>query len=492
MRGQGGGYSAIKPPRAALESETLNPLFAQPCAIVDLETTGGHISRDRITEVGVILIDGDRVERFSSLINPGQPIPPFIENMTGISNAMVAEAPNFSDLAERLLSMLSGRLFLAHNARFDYSFLKNEFRRVGLRFQSQSLCTVKLSRRLYPQFFKHSLDSLIERHDIRLPERHRALADAEAVRRFLDIAHLELGAETMGAAMAAVLAAPPELAGLPAALQDQLELLPDVPGVYTLYGEDGKPLYVGRGNNLRNRVLAHFVAVKGGGKSREVHIGEPIGRVEWQETLGDFGAHLLELQRIHALAPRHNHRGKLSPELCSIQLVAEDGFIRPKVVYARELDFSRTADLYGLFRHAREARKILAEIALGNALCQSVLGVEAVTSRKGAPCAALKLGRCRGACVGREPAEVHDIRLLGALAKLKVKAWPFAGAIAVVETDEVTGERAEHVFDRWCYLGSRQGEGGPLEGAPSFDLDSYKLLEGWLRKPVEGTALREL
>ena len=72
---------------------------------------------------------------------------------------------------------------------------------------------------------------------------------------------------------------------------------------------------------------------------------------------------------------------------------------------------------------------------------------------------------------------MHNIRLLGALAKLKVKAWPFAGAIAVVETDEVTGERAEHVFDRWCYLGSRQGDGGPLEGAPSFDLDSYKLLE---------------
>lgn len=100
----------------------MNPLFAQPCAIVDLETTGGHISRDRITEVGVILIDGERVERFSSLVNPGQPIPPFIENMTGISDAMVAAAPSFADLAERLLTMLSGRLFLAHNARFDYGF----------------------------------------------------------------------------------------------------------------------------------------------------------------------------------------------------------------------------------------------------------------------------------------------------------------------------------------------------------------------------------
>ena len=100
--------------------------------------------------------------------------------------------------------------------------------------------------------------------------------------------------------------------------------------MYTLYGEDGKPLYVGKGSNLRTRVLAHFAAVKGGGKSREVHIGEPIGRVEWQETLGEFGAHLLELRLIHALKPQHNHRGKLSPELCSIQLETEDGFTRPR------------------------------------------------------------------------------------------------------------------------------------------------------------------
>ena len=112
-------------------------LFERPCAIVDLETTGGHISRDRITEVGVILIDGERVERFDMLVNPGQPIPPFIEQITGISDAMVADAPPFADIAAMLLDKLRGRLLIAHNVRFDYGFLKNEFKRLKLPFRSE-------------------------------------------------------------------------------------------------------------------------------------------------------------------------------------------------------------------------------------------------------------------------------------------------------------------------------------------------------------------
>ena len=136
-------------------------LFEQALAIVDLETTGGHITRDRITEVGLILVDGERVERIDFLVNPGQTIPAFIEQMTGISNAMVADAPPFADIAAELLEKLQGRLFIAHNVRFDYGFLKNEFKRVGLSFRSDVLCTVKLSRRLDPALRRHNLDTLM-------------------------------------------------------------------------------------------------------------------------------------------------------------------------------------------------------------------------------------------------------------------------------------------------------------------------------------------
>ncbi|MGY8626970.1 exonuclease domain-containing protein [Chromobacterium violaceum] len=468
----------------------MNTLFAQPCAIIDLETTGGNIARDRITEVGMVLIDGERVERLSWLVNPGQPIPPFIENMTGISNEMVAGAPPFSAQADELLDRLQGRLLLAHNARFDYGFLKNEFRRHGLRFQARALCTVKLSRRLYPQHFKHSLDSLIARHGIDMPERHRALADAEAVYRFIRIAEAELGEDRVAHEAAQLLAQPAELSSLPAELQQQIEDMPDSAGVYALFGADGRALYVGRAPNLYRKALGHFAERKPGHKSHEVRIDEPVARVEWRECLGEFGARLQELQWLGRLQPLHNPRARMMGEICTLQVQAgDDGYVRPMPVSARDIDFSRTADLYGLFRHAREARKALAQIALAQGLCQSVLGVEQVTSRKGAPCAAYRIRRCRGACVGDEGADSHNARLLAALQRLKVKPWPFDGEVAVVERDEVCGDVTEHLFDRWCYLGSRRN-GGELEGTPAFDLDYYKLLEGWLRRPEPGYELR--
>ncbi|MEO9384473.1 exonuclease domain-containing protein [Chromobacterium phragmitis] len=461
----------------------MNNLFAQPCAIVDLETTGGNIARDRITEVGMVLIDGERVERLSWLVNPGQPIPPFIENMTGISNEMAAAAPPFSALADDLLSRLQGRLLLAHNARFDYGFLKNEFRRQGLRFQARALCTVKLSRRLYPQHFKHSLDSLIARHGIAMPERHRALADAEAVYRFIQIASAELGEDKVAHEASQLLSQPAELSSLPADLQQQVEDMPDSAGVYALFGEDGRALYVGRAPNLYRKTLGHFAERKPGQKSHEARIDEPVARVEWRESLGDFGGHLLELQWLSRLQPLHNPRARMMGEVCTLQLqTGEDGFMRATPVSARDIDFTRTGDLYGLFRHAREARKALAQIALAQGLCQSVLGVEQVTSRKGQPCAAHQIRRCRGACVGEEEADSHNRRLKTALQRLKVKPWPFEGAVAVAEHDEVCGDVVEHLFDRWCYLGSRRN-GGALEGEPAFDLDYYKLLESELRKP---------
>ncbi|WP_287881251.1 exonuclease domain-containing protein [Aquitalea sp.] len=463
-------------------------LFDIPWAIVDLETTGGHIGRDRITEIGLILLDGEQLQRYQTLVNPLQPIPPFIENMTGISNAMVQDADPFSVIAAQLLPMLQGRLLLAHNVRFDYGFLRNEFRRVGLRLQNATLCTVKLSRRLYPQHFKHNLDSIIQRHGLQLAERHRAMADAEALQLFLQSACVELGEEVVQEAIRHVMAQPELPPGVDAALVDDL---PDLPGVYTIWGEDEQALYVGRASNVRGKVVSQLA--QDGKYGKEPAIQRPVRRISCQETIGELGAALLEQQLLRQLKPFYNHRSRLLSEVCSIQLDHSQGeFVLPVIVHADQLDFSRTADLYGLFRSPKEARKVLAEIASGNSLCQSVLGVEAVTSRKGAGCMALKGGRCRGACVGREPAPSHNMRLMQALARIRVKAWEYPGPLAVVESDEVTGAAIEHVFDRWCYLGSRKvGEAG-LQGRPSFDIDTYKLLDAYLKKPAAGSSLRLL
>jgi DNA polymerase-3 subunit epsilon len=147
---------------------------------VDLETTGANLAMDRITEIGVVEIDGDGgMSRWSTLVNPGVEITPFIQELTGISNAMVRDAPSFADVLDDLHPRLNDGLFIAHNARFDYGFLHHAYARAGHTLQSEMLCTVKLSRALFPDEKKHNLDILIERHGLVAEARHRALADAD-------------------------------------------------------------------------------------------------------------------------------------------------------------------------------------------------------------------------------------------------------------------------------------------------------------------------
>ncbi|HEX8886033.1 MAG TPA: 3'-5' exonuclease, partial [Noviherbaspirillum sp.] len=154
-------------------------------AFVDLETTGGTATTDRITEVGIIEVDEDgQVRQWSSLVNPEMPIPPFIQSLTGISNEMVADAPTFAELADDIQARLADRIFIAHNARFDHGFLKNEFRRTGHEFRPPVLCTVRLSRKLFPGFARHNLDSIVERHRLEVTQRHRALGDAQLIWQF--------------------------------------------------------------------------------------------------------------------------------------------------------------------------------------------------------------------------------------------------------------------------------------------------------------------
>ncbi len=180
----------------------MKPLFDAPLAIVDLETTGGRPAWDRVTEIALLEVaQGEVVSEWSTLVNPGTGIPPLIQALTGITNEMVASAPAFEDLAQGLYERLEGRVFVAHNARFDYGFLRHAFERAGFCFHPRMLCTVKLSRRLYPGYARHNLDSLIDRHGLTFgchdSARHRALGDARAVWQFLRVAAEEHGAGAM-------------------------------------------------------------------------------------------------------------------------------------------------------------------------------------------------------------------------------------------------------------------------------------------------------
>ena len=157
-------------------------MFDRPVVFLDLETTGAKAGEDRITEIGLIEVDGGYfVREWSTLVNPGIPIPPLIQSLTGINDAMVATAPYFGDIAQELHDAIAGRMLIAHNARFDYGFLEQEFKRIDRDFSAPVLCTVRLSRKLFPQHARHNLDTLISRHDIDCDARHRALGDARVL-----------------------------------------------------------------------------------------------------------------------------------------------------------------------------------------------------------------------------------------------------------------------------------------------------------------------
>ena len=157
----------------------------QDLVFVDLETTGGSALHDRITEVGILRVEkGELVEEWSSLVNPDRPIPAYIAAFTGISNEMVADAPRFGEIAALVRRKLQGAVFVAHNARFDYSFLRSEFHKTDMSFSAKVLCTVKLSRRLFPEYARHNLDAVMERNGLTCGARHRALGDARVLHDF--------------------------------------------------------------------------------------------------------------------------------------------------------------------------------------------------------------------------------------------------------------------------------------------------------------------
>ncbi|MBC7502497.1 MAG: GIY-YIG nuclease family protein [Herminiimonas sp.] len=443
---------------------------------VDLETTGANTAIDHITEIGVVEVDQGVVRRWSTLVNPGIPIPPFIQNLTGISDDMVRDAPPFAALAEELFGRLQGGLFIAHNARFDHGFLRKAFKQTGHALPGEVLCTVKLSRALFPDEPKHNLDALITRHELVADGRHRALADADLLWQLWNRFTTTIPVDTFSAAVRHQLKRPmlpPHLA------PDLLDNLPENGGVYLFHGANDEVIYVGKGSNLRQRISSHFNPDR---RIRaETELADLVHRIDWQEISGDVGQLLAETRLMKSFKPHHNRTVRKQTELCSWQLArSETGGIEPRLVMASDVDFSRTHGLYGLFGTRRKAEAQLRAIADTQALCLVCLGLESRTGIDSG-CIAHTSGRCRGACVGLESPIVHQARLETALAKIKIKPWPYAGAAGLVETG-ADGRVQVHVAQHWRYLGTAQSDDeiwSILESTaslPRFDLEVYKIL----------------
>jgi DNA polymerase-3 subunit epsilon len=455
------------------------PLLRGRVACVDLETTGGTAARHRITEVGIVVLeDGVVVEEWSSLVNPCQRIPPAIQSFTGITNEMVADAPSFGELCHEVRSRLEGRLFVAHNARFDYGFLRSEFRRAGQKFSAPVLCTVRLSRELFASHSRHNLDVLIDRWGLECGQRHRALGDAAVLPALLAAFEGAAGAERVQQAIDATRfesRLPPQL---PADLADDL---PEGPGVYLFRGESGALLYVGKSRNLRSRVLEHFSAGHRSGK--EAQLARQVHGVEWIETGGELGALLVESRLVKDLQPSANRRLRKPTGVHCVRLRVSDGVTRPCVEPFGVDDLDSDADSYGPFRTERDAWRALEGKAREAGLCLKVMGLEPGPGS----CFALQLGRCRGACVGSEAPALHDARLRLALAPLRVRRWPFPGPVGIREPAPDGQGTVLHVVDRWQHIGTARDDPEVAEllrtaTGREFDPDAYRIVARCLER----------
>ena len=457
----------------------------EPFAIVDVETTGTSAAYHRVIEIAIVRVErGKIVRRFSTLVNPERYVSPVIEQITGIRNADLEGAPRFAAIAKEVHRLLDGAVFVAHNARFDHSFVKEEFARLGRRFSARCLCTVKLSRALHPEHHRHDLSSIIERHEIACTQRHRAMGDVMAVHSFLELMRGEVEKKKWEDLIARLL----RTRTLPAQMdRGAIDELPTGPGVYLFYGAGGEVLYVGKSLNIRDRVLDHF------GNDREQGLCQQVVRVEARETAGELGALLLELQLIKTLHPVYNRVSRSTkPLIVAWQEVSAEGYFRVALTSGEAVPPAEAHRVMAVFKYKAQANRFLQESAKEYHLCHKLLGLD--TSR--GACFQYQLHRCPGACIGEEPPEAHNERFELAFERRRVHAWPFRGPIAI--TERAPGDKGGELFlvDQWCLLsGHRVTELGHLPlftAGPWFDYDSYKVLSNYVRNPRHRKTIREI
>ncbi len=372
-------------------------------AVVDLETTGGRPDRDKITEIAIVIHNGQEViETFSSLINPGVSIPPMITRITGISQEMVDEAPPFYEVARQVALLTEHTVFVAHNVRFDYQFLREAFSDLGFTFTRPHLCTVKMTRKAFPGLPSYSLGNLIRHFGITVQSRHRALDDALATSRLLEmILEKENHIGPQGITEMTRDQKPP--AHLPQDLYDQV---PEACGIYYFYNQVHEVIYVGKSKHIRRRLKEHLQSIT----QKAARLDREIASIDWVITGSELYAALLESYEIRRLMPAINkaQRNRHFPAAIYLETTTS-GYNRLRVGTRKDI-----VEPVNVYTSSRAARSILESRVDQFSLCWHLT----LEHKPGKPCYKHHLGSCLGACVQQEAAEDYNSRTALAAASL--------------------------------------------------------------------------
>lgn len=448
--------------------------FAEPLVFVDIETNGLNHVRGRVIEVGAIRVENGKVVRhFKSLVDPEAELPQYISRLTGITSGDLVGAPTFRQIADELNEVMTGAIFVAHNVRFDYSFLKQEFSRLNQSFLPKQLCTVKLSRALYPEERSHKLESLIRRHSFQVAARHRAYDDAHVLWQFVQHIQKHFTPEQIDAAIGRQLTRPALPKGVPLQLVNDL---PETPGVYIFEDSYGQPLYVGKSVNIKKRVLSHFG--RDHAESKEFKIAQTIHNIRTHQTADELSALLLESRLVKELQPVHNRRlRRLKKLVLAKQLPNEHGFMEVSLEEVDSIDLQTLPDILAVYPNRSKAKQSLENLLRLHDLCPKLLGLEKTRG----VCFWHQLKKCRGACAAKEDPETYNQRLQIAFERQRIQAWPYKGPVMVSSKDNRTHGI---IIDQWCVLGEVTQEEfcDPVVQTTikRFDLDTYKILQSHL------------
>jgi len=464
-------------------------VFHEPLVFVDIETNGLNHIKGRVVEVAAIRVEnGQIVREFRSLVDPGMALPQFITNITGITDQDLKDAPLFHAIADELYDILEGAIFVAHNVRFDYSFLKQEFKRVGRSFNPRQLCTVRLSRALFPNERSHKLQNLIIRHNLQVSSRHRAYDDAHALWQFMQLVRQQFPHDILDAAIAKQLRRP----SLPKALTPEMIAgLPSGTGVYIMYDESGAPLYVGKSIHIRQRVMEHFM--RDHDNISEFNLSQRVHSITAHETGGELEALLLESQLIKELLPYQNKQlRRLHKLLLLIKEPDHQGYFRIRSELSHPEIVHKTDDIVAVHDRRSKAKESLERLAKDHALCPKLLGLE----KSNRACFWYQLGKCRGACIGHESPESYNQRLLEAFRLQQLKPWPYHGPVLIQEKTVTTETRTGFVVDRWCIIGKlyQEADCAPVleKRTLAFDLDTYKILSAYISTKLHKLSIQLL
>lgn len=361
-------------------------------AIIDVETTGVNAKSDRITEIAIIIFDGEKiVKEYSSLINPERKIPYRISQMTGINNHMVASAPKFYELAKDIVELTKDCTFVAHNAAFDYRFIRAEFESLDYNYERKTLDTIKLARKFIPGLRSYSLGKLCDEIGIKINNRHRAMGDAQAtVELFKRIYQYHPDLDGVS------------LKGLHSNLKkEKIDALPQETGVYYFYDDQNELIYVGKSTNIHSRIISHLNNTT---TKKALEMKNRIADVDYELCGSELVALLLESDEIKKNLPIYNRAQRRTLHTWGLYSYENEGGYSCLTLERTK----NTADTpLTLFSSKMQAQEQLFQMTEDYQLCQKLNGLY----HSSGACFQYGIKLCNGACIGKESTAEYNLRV---------------------------------------------------------------------------------